>query len=131
MARQGRHLKDAFRKVLRGDESIDDRDEVLSYRAAALLGGGLYATAWLYASGIPLWVALIFLVTAFAIFYGITRVVAEGGLGFIRPQMTAQPIVINFLGTDAVTPAGIFSLGLSFSWRAICASASWPRPFTP
>ena len=38
------------------------------------------------------------------------------GVGFTRPQMTAQPIAINFLGTDAVTEPGIVSLGLTYGW---------------
>ena len=126
------YLKAALRKVVRGGSEIDDGNEILSYRAAALVlcGGGLYVTGWLYLSGIPLGVTLIFLVTAFAIFYGITRVVAEGGLGFIRPQMTAQPIVINFLGSAAVGPRAFLAWRSLLAGPAICALALWPRPST-
>jgi len=61
-------------------------------------------------------VALFFLFVAFCIFYGLTRIVAEGGLGFARAQMTAQPFVINSVGTEAIGPAGLVSLGMTFSW---------------
>ncbi|HJP30849.1 MAG TPA: DUF6785 family protein, partial [Candidatus Latescibacteria bacterium] len=61
-------------------------------------------------------VALLFLLVAFAIFYGLSRIVAEGGLGFARAQMTAQPFLINSLGTGAVGGAGIVSLAMSYGW---------------
>ena len=113
-----RHLRDVGRKILRGAEDVDDSDELMSYRAAGLvlLLSSVYAVVWLNLSGIPLLVTAIFLLVAFAIFYGLARIVAEGGLGFARAQMTAQPFVIYALGTEMVGPAGIASLGLTFGW---------------
>jgi hypothetical protein len=111
------HLRRVWRKVL-GREELDDSGEILPYRAAALIlvAGALYATAWLWLSGIPLMATLLFLLVAFAIFYGLARIVAEGGLGFARAQMTAQPLVISALGTDYVAPPGIASLGFTYGW---------------
>ena len=112
------HLRQVARKVLFDSSEIDDSGEILSYRTSALilLVCGLYVTAWLNAAGVPLWVTVVFLFLAFAIFYGITRIIAEGGVGFMRPQMTAQPIAINFLGADAVTAPGIANLAFTYSW---------------
>ena len=112
------HLRAAMRKVIYDSDELDDSGEILSYRAAAIILAvcGLYVTFWLNASGVPLWVTVVFLLVAFAIFYGLARIVAEGGVGFTRPQMTAQPPVINFLGTDAVTASGIVSLAFTYSW---------------
>ena len=112
------HLKPVLHKVVYNDDQIDDKDEILSYRAAAmvLLGATIYLTGWIHLAGAPLWVAILFVVIAFSIFYGMARIVAEGGVGFARPQMTAQPIAINFLGTDLVTESGIVSLGLTYGW---------------
>ena len=113
------HLKAVALKVWRsGPNAIDDSGEMLSYRAAALLLGvcSLYVTAWLALSGVPLWVTIVFLLVAFGVFLFMARLIAESGLGFIRPQMTSQTIVINFLGTGSVTPPGIFSLAMTFSW---------------
>ena len=113
-----RHLRDVARKVLHDAPDVDDRDEILSYRQAAitLVTASVFAVLWLWKSGVPLEVALIFLLVAFAVFYGLARIVAEGGLGFARAQMTAQPFVINSLGTDVVTGPGIVSLGLTYGW---------------
>ncbi len=112
------HFKKVARKVLFNAGDIDDRDEILSYRTSAiiLVVCGFYVTAWLNTAGVPLWVTVIFLLLAFSIFYGITRIIAEGGVGFMRPQMTAQPIAINFLGSDAVTAPGIANLAFTYSW---------------
>ena len=56
------------RRIWNKNADLDDSGEILSYRAAVLilLFGGLYATGWLYLSGIPLWVTLIFLLVASA-----------------------------------------------------------------
>jgi hypothetical protein len=113
-----RHLREVGRRVLGRGPAAADRGEILSYRAAVLILvlGFAYTAGWLCLSGVPLGVAVLFLLAAFAVFYGLARIVAEGGLGFARAQMTAQPFVINSLGTEMVGPAGIISLGLSFSW---------------
>ena len=111
------HIKAIVKKVVT-NSGLDDRDEILSYRAAAgiLLVCGAYVTAWLNLSGVPLLFTVAFLLLTFAIFIFMARLIAEGGLGFIRPQMTAQNIVISFGGASAVTDTGIFSLALTFSW---------------
>lgn len=113
------HLSEVAGKVWRPRESeVQDREEILSYRAAVLIlvVCGAYATGWLTLSGVPLWITVIFLLMAFGIFLFMARLIAESGLGFIRPQMTAQPIIINFFGTSTVTPSGMFSLAMTFSW---------------
>ncbi len=112
------HLKAVARKVLFNSDEIDDSEEILSYRTATLILGicTLYVIVWLNMSGMPLWVSVVFLLVAFSIFYGLSRIIAEGGIGFTRPQMTAQPPVINFLGTDAVTAPGIVSMAFTYSW---------------
>ncbi|MEE2659676.1 MAG: DUF6785 family protein [Candidatus Latescibacterota bacterium] len=113
------HLKDVWDKAWRGSASpIDDSQEILSYRQAiiVLTLASLFAMVWLSQSGVPLEVTVIFLIVAFCVFYGLARIVAEGGLGFARAQMTAQPVVVNSLGTDVVTSSGIVSLGLTYGW---------------
>jgi hypothetical protein len=111
------HLKAIARKVFTGT-GVDDSEEILSYRAAALILAvcGIYTTIWLNLSGIPVIITVLFLVVAFIIFVFMARLVAEGGIGFMQPQMSAQTIVMNFVGTNTVTDAGIFSMALSFSW---------------
>ena len=112
------YLRSVAHEIFYGSSELDDADEILSYRAAALILvlASVYAVGWLCLSGIPLLVTLFFLFIAFAIFYGLARIVAEGGLGFARAQMTAQPFVINAVGTEAITPSGMISLGSTFCW---------------
>ena len=112
------YLRQVWRQALYNQGDLDDESEILSYRAAVLLlaFSSIYATTWLVLSGIPVAVALFFLLVAFCIFYGLTRIVAEGGLGFARAQMTAQPFVIHAVGTETIGPAGLISLGMTFSW---------------
>jgi len=111
------HLRGVWRKVV-SNEGVDDSDEVLSYRAAVaiLVLCGVYTTAWMYMSGLPLLVTIAFMLVAFAIFIFMARLVAEGGLGFMMPPMPAQPLIVNFAGTSTVTASGVFSLALSFTW---------------
>jgi hypothetical protein len=113
-----RHLRDVVNRVRRRGPQVDDSDEILSYRQAAIIlcCATLFALIWLVATGIPVVVAIVFLVVAFAIFYGLSRIVAEGGLGFARAQMTAQPFVINSMGTQLVGGAGIVSLSMTYGW---------------
>ena len=49
------HLKEVFRKALFGKRTVDDSDEILSYRASVwgMLLGLIYMGFWLHASGIP------------------------------------------------------------------------------
>jgi len=54
------HLRAVFRKAFRGDATVDDTDEILSYRAAVLviLVGSLILVVWLWLAAVPIWVAL-------------------------------------------------------------------------
>ena len=66
------HLGDVVRKAFKGDDSVDDSGEMLSYRAAVFiwLGGVAVMTLWLWQAGLPLWAAFVTLLMALHIFVG-------------------------------------------------------------
>lgn len=112
------HLRDVFRKAFGRAPEIDDSGEVLSYRAAVwtMLVGLAVIGLWLNASGMPLWVTPFFVFCAFVIFFGLARIIAEGGVGFCRAQMVAPIFTVYSLGTEAIGPAGLVSIGFTYTW---------------
>ncbi len=114
------HLKDVFNKALYGDESINDSDELLSYRTAffgAILGF-LLCIIWLSLAGMNAFSAFVFLLVALVIFVGLARIVSQTGLAYGRATVAAPVFTVNVLGTGAVGPAGLTTLGLTFAWAA-------------
>jgi hypothetical protein len=114
------HLKQVFRRAFRGDAQIDDRDEILSYRAAVflLLGSLTFMGIWLAQTGLPGWIVPIYLFFAFAVFVAITRVVAEGGLAWNYAPVIASDFVAAGLGTRALGASGIISLSFTYVWAS-------------
>ena len=115
-----RHLWSVLRKAFKGDPGVDDSDEVLSYRTAVwgLLGGLAVMTVWLWQSGIPLWIVLVFLFAVLVIFMAITRAVVEGGISVIRTPLTPSDFVISGLGTSALGASGLAGLAFTYVWAA-------------
>ena len=114
------HLRDVVRKALSNDAEIDDSSEIMSYRTAfwGVIIGFVIMTVWLCMSGLPLWIALILLFFAFAIFIGITRVVCEGGLAATRAPIIAPLATVAVVGSSTIGCAGLVALGFSFVYAS-------------
>ena len=112
------HLRDVFSKAFGRSGTVDDGDEVLSYRSAVfgLLGGMIFAMVWLMATGLSFLYALLFLVMALIIFVGLTRIVAQGGIAYGRASVTAPVFTVNAVGSTALGPAGLVALAMNYSW---------------
>ena len=115
-----RHLGDVFRKAFKNDKKIDDSEELLSYKVAVfgLIIGFLLMFLWLRVQGLPFFASLIFLFAGFIVLIGLTRIIAQGGIGFARAQNTASVFTAYSLGEGALGPSGYTSLGLHWSWAA-------------
>lgn len=114
------HLKQVWHQAWRGGTAVDDSGEILSYRAALLMlaGGLLFMGVWLWMSGLPAWIAAVYLFFAIVLFIGITRVVAEGGVAFIFAPMVASDFVAAGLGTRALGHSGIIALAFTYIWAS-------------
>ena len=112
------HLEDVFGKAFGRDSQVDDAEEVLSYRTAVfgMIGGLFFLAFWLRASGMPFSILPLFLFLAFVIFLGLTRIIAEGGVGFCRSPHIPQPFITGSIGNTALGPAGLTALAFSFVW---------------
>jgi hypothetical protein len=115
-----RHLRDVFRKALLNDPRVDDGDEVLSYRTAVwgLLAGLVVMAAWLWSSGIPLWIVLVFLFALFIVFLAIARAVVEGGISVVRTPLTPADFVVSGLGTASLGSSGLIGVAFTYVWSA-------------
>ena len=113
------HLRDVGRKVFLGAPEIDDSEEPLSYRTAAVgaVLGSVFAVVWLTAAGLTPLAAVVLLAAALVTFIGIARIVSQTGLAYCRAPVGAPIFTVNVLGTAMVGPAGIAALGLSFAWN--------------
>jgi len=114
------HLKDVFRKAFKGDASVDDSSEVMSYRTATfgLIAGLAVMSAWLWMSGLPWWVVPVFLFAAFVIFMALTRATVEGGMPHIRTPLTPADFIVSGLGTNSLGISGGIALGFTYVWAA-------------
>jgi hypothetical protein len=107
-----RHLGSVLRTIFKGGE------EEGSFRVAfvGITLGLIFLGFWLWASGMPSFVVPLFLFGAFVVFVGLTRIVAEGGVGFVRAQCIPQPFVVYGIGSRALGTQGLVSVGLTYTW---------------
>lgn len=112
------HLRDVLREALHPTGPSDPR-EILSCRGAVLtLAVSLaYTVFWLLRSGMDATVVPLFLFAAFVLYLGITRIVVEGGLVFVRGPIVAQSFVVHALGSLAISPQGLTALAMSYCWQ--------------
>ena len=113
-----KHLGAVCRKALWGDPTVDDSGEILSYRTAVLilLGSSAVMVVWLSLAGLPIWVALAFLFTAFALFVGFTRLIAEGGLSDGSVPVGSAAIVVSAVGSSVIGAQGLVVLATTYFW---------------
>ena len=112
------HLRDVWRKTLGRDASVDDSPEIMSYRSAILgtLVGTVVMGVWLWKSGIPAWIAPLFVFATLVILVGLTRVVAESGLPTISPAMVPAGFVVSAVGVPALGTVGMIATGYTLIW---------------
>jgi hypothetical protein len=112
------HLKNVALKAVGRAREVDDSDEILSYRAAALvlLASLAVITLWLHLSGIP-WLGIaVFLFFAFIVYMALTRVVVEGGVAMLFPPMVAPDAAVSAVGTSLFGPTGMVGLMFARVW---------------
>ena len=111
------HIRDVLRKAFKGDPSVDDSRELLSYRTAVfgLILGLVYLYAWLYRLGMEPKFLFVFVPVAIIFYVGIARIVAEGGLVYIRAPQVPQVTASYILGTQALSPTTMAAMALSYA----------------
>ena len=112
-----RHLTAIGRHVLRRGPPMDDRGEMISYRAASycLLAGLIYIVWWMCRAGMDLSLALLLVFTVLVAYIGITRLVIQSGLYCVTMPITGQAFVMAVTGTS-LAPANIGGLSVTYSW---------------
>ncbi|MCK5733269.1 MAG: hypothetical protein KAI38_03725 [Candidatus Latescibacteria bacterium] len=115
------HLKDVFRKAFDKKHPVDDSGELVSYRTAVfgLIFGVIYITGWLYKSGMQdIRVLTLFLFGVFIMFLGLTRIVIEGGVVFLRAPMISQVFTVYAVGSTSIAVPSMTALAFSYMWSA-------------
>ncbi len=123
------HLLAVFSHIFRRSRKLDDRNELISYRAA-FWGMSLtlfYAVAWLYSAGMTLPVIASFLAALFILYIGIARIVAETGLVYMDLPINANEFTVAVWGTSEIPLASLTNLGLANvyarNWRLFSMTA--------
>ena len=112
-----RHLRDVVLKALYKNHPVDDREEILSYRAAvSILSCSLiYVLFWLMQIGMDLSTALIFMSGVAVIYIGMARVVSEAGVVYSGATVTPQAFVMDLRGTHVISGSSMTAIALSYS----------------
>ncbi len=111
------HLKDVGRKAFgRGDE-VDDSGELMSYRASVLgfLFCNLYFILFFRIAGMDWGPIFAFGFATWILYLGLSRIMVEAGLVFMRGPITAQAFTWHLFGVTGMGPVSAALVGLTFS----------------
>ena len=111
------HLVAVVRQALGGRRTIDDREEMVSYRTAVcgFMAALVYVLGWLWRSGMDLHIAALFVFGVLVAYYGITRLVVQAGVYFLTPPVGVQAFALAITGTS-VGGHNLVALGVSYTW---------------
>ena len=112
------HLAEVWRQAASKKGRVDDADEIMSYRSAllGLLVGTAGMTLWLWQSGIPAWIAPLFVFAALVIFIGLTRAIVEAGIPTLSPAMVPLGFVVSGVGVPALGAKGMVASAYTLIW---------------
>ena len=112
------HLKQVLQKAWCPETGLDDGDEIMSYRGAlaGLLLGTVVMWLWLWQSGIPFWLAPVFIGSALTILTGLARIISETGLPIIKATMIPAGFVVSSVGVPALGMKGMVATGYTMVW---------------
>ena len=110
-----RHLGQVWRKAIGKDPSIDDSEELLSYRTSVFgfIGAFLFCAGWLLTAGMTWWVVLVFLSVPLLSFVGLSRVVAELGLVYVYYRVQPTEFLLKSFGARVLGAASVVVLSLT------------------
>ena len=112
------HFASLLRHSWKRGELLDDSAEIMSYRQALVgfVAGLAGMWVWLWQSGIPAWIAPIFLGAGLIIFIGLARIIAETGLPIIKATMIPAGFVVSSVGVPALGVKGMLATGYTMVW---------------
>ena len=117
IARQ--HLRDVVRKAINpAYAGVDDSREWMSYRTAVvgLILGLAFIVGWLRSLGMQ-WSALsVYLFAALVIYIGISKLVAQSGMVYLRAPVTAQSFATTTLGSVGFAPQTFAAMAMTFAY---------------
>jgi len=99
-----RQIREVIQKAFSGDDSIEDANEPISYRAAllGLIFGTLFLSGWCTAAGMSFPTALLSFLIFYMIAITLARFVAEGGLLFIQAPFRPTDLMASSVGIGSV-----------------------------
>lgn len=114
------HIGSVLRKAFGRGSSATDEDEILSYPAAVwmFLVGMVVMTVWLCITGLSWYLAVLFVTVAILIFFGLTRVVCQGGMAVSIAPLVASSFMISGLGSRVLGNLGLVAMAQSYAWGA-------------
>jgi hypothetical protein len=111
------HFRDIFRKAFLNDEKVDDSEELMSYKTATwlLIVCSVFVVVWLFKAGLGLYPTITWSFAMLILFVGMSRIVVESGLVYLRVPLTAQGFTWHIFGPGNLGPAGASILTLTMS----------------
>lgn len=112
------HLGRVWRKAWSGDPDIDDSGEVMSYRASVVtvVASIAFILLWLNQAGIAPLVSVLLVYAVVTLYLGLTRIVIEGGLVFVRGPLLPQAFAMHTIGPGTLGARTMTGLALSYAW---------------
>ena len=112
------HLRDVVRKAVTKDPTIDDTQEMLSYRSAVfgLILSSVFISAWCVASGMTVYVAFVFVALVIVVWFGISKISIETGLISSR-IIHAQFATYHIVGLTNMNAQSIVAMALTYTWH--------------
>ena len=109
------HLRNVLRKALGRQSTLNDEDELFSYRIAVfgLILGLIFMMAWLTSIGFSIVVSVLFLCFLLIFYFGIGRVLAEAGLINLDLPINAHAFTVGMVGSANLSGSTLTGLGLT------------------
>ena len=113
------HLRDVWRKVRDPSCGVDDSQELMSYRTAAitLVLSTAYMCFWMRESGMQWLVIALYMLATFVLYVGVTKIVVESGILFARGPLVAQSFAAYVLGSAHIAGPCMTALAFSYAWH--------------
>ena len=111
------HLRRVFSCAFGSVDTEEGSEELMKYRTAgrATLLGVLYILLWLHASGMEYRMAAVITVGIFISYIGVSKIIAETGLLYVRTPLSGQSLAVYTLGSRTIASSSLTSMAFSFA----------------